>query len=117
MISVNFSSFYLLGSPGIFSLLNDFRRIEIPFFLGIGGFIQYGVTNRLGQVENARRHISFPGLLQDPAELKKLQIVEKHLNKCTDARRIGDWKSVLREGDAVIAAGADHCPQVRPNNF
>ncbi|GMN54394.1 hypothetical protein TIFTF001_023521 [Ficus carica] len=67
---------------------------------------------RLGQVENARRHISFPGLLQDPAELKKLQIVEKHLNKCTDARRVGDWKSVLREGDAAIAAGADHCPQL-----
>lgn len=78
-------------------------------------FIQW--CYRLGQVENARRHISFPGLHPDPAELKKLQTVEKHLNKCSDARRVGDWKSVLREGDAAIAAGADHCPQVRPNNF
>ncbi|WOH03023.1 hypothetical protein DCAR_0522414 [Daucus carota subsp. sativus] len=66
----------------------------------------------LGQVELARRHICFPGLQQDPVELQKLQTVEKHLNKCTDSRRIGDWKSVLRESDAAIASGADASPQI-----
>lgn len=70
---------------------------------------------RLGQVENARRHLCFPGLKPDPAELHKLQAVEKHLKKCTDSRRVGDWKSVLRECDATIASGADFSPQVNIN--
>lgn len=53
------------------------------------------------------------GLQPDPIELQKLQAVEKHLRKCTDSRKIGDWKSVLREVDATIASGADSSPQVR----
>ncbi|WKA12005.1 hypothetical protein VitviT2T_029446 [Vitis vinifera] len=67
---------------------------------------------RLGQVENARRHLFVPGQQPDPAELQKLLEVEKHLSKCSDARRIGDWRSALREGDAAIAAGADSSPQI-----
>ncbi|PRQ31054.1 putative 43kDa postsynaptic protein [Rosa chinensis] len=67
---------------------------------------------RLGQVENARRHLCLPGLQPDAAELRKLEVVEKHLKKCTDARRVGDWKSVLRENDSAIAAGADFSPQL-----
>ncbi|XP_010279112.1 PREDICTED: TPR repeat-containing thioredoxin TTL1-like [Nelumbo nucifera] len=67
---------------------------------------------RLGQVENARKHLCFPGQQPDPVELQKLQAVERHLNKCADARKVGDWKSALREGDAAIAAGADSSPQL-----
>lgn len=66
----------------------------------------------LGQVELARRHICFQGLQPDPVELQKLQTVEKHITKCTDSRRIGDWKSVLRESDAAIVSGADASPQI-----
>ncbi|KAB2043937.1 hypothetical protein ES319_D01G054400v1 [Gossypium barbadense] len=67
---------------------------------------------RVGHVENARKHILFPGQPQDPMESQKLQAVERHLNKCTDARRIRDWRSALREADAGIAAGADFSPQL-----
>ncbi|XP_047180443.1 TPR repeat-containing thioredoxin TTL1-like [Vigna umbellata] len=67
---------------------------------------------RLGQVEDARKHLCYPGLHPDPAELQKLQIVEKHINKCGDVRRIRDWNSVLREVDAAVAAGADSCVQL-----
>ncbi|XWS27329.1 hypothetical protein CRYUN_Cryun26dG0105700 [Craigia yunnanensis] len=67
---------------------------------------------RVGQVENARKHLCFPGQPLDPTELQKLQAVEKHLSKCTDARRIRDWKSALRETDATISAGADFSPQL-----
>lgn len=67
---------------------------------------------RLGQVENARKHLYTPGVQPDQAELQKLQEVEKHLSKCGNARRINDWKSALREGDAAIAAGADFSPQL-----
>ncbi|KAF9609201.1 hypothetical protein IFM89_014042 [Coptis chinensis] len=67
---------------------------------------------RLGQVDDARRHLYFHGQHPDPAEVHKLQVVEKHLNRCTDSRKVGDWKSTLREGDAAIAAGADSSPQL-----
>ncbi|GMH24246.1 hypothetical protein Nepgr_026089 [Nepenthes gracilis] len=67
---------------------------------------------RLGQVEAAREHLFFKGQQPEVSELQKLEEVEKYLSKCSDARKIGDWKSTLREGDAAIAAGADHCPQL-----
>lgn len=44
--------------------------------------------------------------------MQKLQLVEKHLSKCSDARRVGDWRSVLREADAAIVSGADASLQV-----
>ncbi|WVZ69693.1 hypothetical protein U9M48_018440 [Paspalum notatum var. saurae] len=63
----------------------------------------------LGMIDKARRHFTQAGHLQqsDPSEWQKLQDVEVHLRRCTDARKIGDWKSALREADAAIAAGAD----------
>ncbi|KAL0443594.1 UNVERIFIED_CONTAM: TPR repeat-containing thioredoxin TTL1 [Sesamum latifolium] len=66
----------------------------------------------LGQTENAKKHICFPGHQPDPLEVQKLQSVEKHLSKCSDARRVGDWRSTLREVDAAIASGADASPQL-----
>ncbi|XP_008783888.1 LOW QUALITY PROTEIN: TPR repeat-containing thioredoxin TTL1-like [Phoenix dactylifera] len=62
---------------------------------------------RLGQVDDARRHLLLAGSQPNPVELQKLQAVERHLGRCADARKIGDWKSALRESDAGIAAGAD----------
>ncbi|KAL1563773.1 TPR repeat-containing thioredoxin TTL1-like [Salvia divinorum] len=66
----------------------------------------------LGQVESAREHICFPGHQPDPVEMHKLQLVEKHLSKCSEARRLGDWRGTLCEVDAAIAAGADASPQL-----
>lgn len=71
----------------------------------------FQLPSRFGQVENARRHL-FSSQLPDSAELQKLQTVEKHIRKCVDARKIGDWNSSIREGDAAISAGADSSPQV-----
>ncbi|KAM3396019.1 TPR repeat-containing thioredoxin TTL1 [Capsicum galapagoense] len=65
-----------------------------------------------GQVEKARSHICFQGHQPDQVELQKLQAVEKHIGKCTDARRVGDWTSTLREANAAIASGADASPQL-----
>ncbi|XP_019193216.1 PREDICTED: TPR repeat-containing thioredoxin TTL1-like isoform X2 [Ipomoea nil] len=66
----------------------------------------------LGQVENARSHICLPGHQLDHLELRKLEAVEKHIEKCNDARGASDWRSVLREADAAIASGADASPQL-----
>ncbi|KAI3675025.1 hypothetical protein L1987_84606 [Smallanthus sonchifolius] len=66
----------------------------------------------LGQVENARRHLYFKEFQPDPNEAQKLQLVDKHLNKCTDSRRVRDWGNVLKEADAAISSGADACAQL-----
>ncbi|KAL5081562.1 hypothetical protein RYX36_009983 [Vicia faba] len=67
---------------------------------------------RLGQVENARRHLCHPRLTPNPTEMLKLQLVDKHISKCIDVRRSGDWNSVLRELDSASTAGADSSPQL-----
>ncbi|KAL4580415.1 hypothetical protein LXL04_016607 [Taraxacum kok-saghyz] len=66
----------------------------------------------LGQVENARKHLYFPGYQPDPNELMKLEAVSKHLNNCMNYRKVCDWTSVLRECDAAIVSGADSCIQL-----
>ncbi|XP_030538545.1 inactive TPR repeat-containing thioredoxin TTL3-like [Rhodamnia argentea] len=67
---------------------------------------------RLGQVENARHHLCYPGQQPDPCELSKLQSLEKHLNLCIESRKIGDWKNAVKESDAVMEAGAKSSPLV-----
>ncbi|KAG2594859.1 hypothetical protein PVAP13_5KG028600 [Panicum virgatum] len=62
---------------------------------------------RLGHIEDALKHLSLAAPQPDLLELHKLQTVEKHLGRCLDARKAGDWKSALRESEAAIAAGAD----------
>ncbi|EEE64864.1 hypothetical protein OsJ_19721 [Oryza sativa Japonica Group] len=64
---------------------------------------------RFGMVERAREHFMLAGQVNqsDPAEFQRLQEVERHLGRCMDARKTGDWKSALREADAAIANGAD----------
>jgi hypothetical protein len=68
---------------------------------------------RLGHIEDAQKHLSLATAQPDLLELHKLQTVEKHLGRCLDSRKAGDWKSVLRECDAAIAAGADSSALVR----
>ncbi|XP_047323652.1 TPR repeat-containing thioredoxin TTL1-like [Impatiens glandulifera] len=68
---------------------------------------------RLGQVESAKRHLCIQGGQKpDVNDMKKIQALEMHLNKCTDARKVSDWKTLLKECDAAIAAGADACTQL-----
>lgn len=66
---------------------------------------------RLGQIENAKKHFHLTGQF-DHNELQKLQIVERHLGKCFESRKVSDWISALREADAAIAAGADSSPLI-----
>ncbi|CAN7080269.1 unnamed protein product [Brassica oleracea var. botrytis] len=71
---------------------------------------------RLGEAENARRHLCFSGQCPDQAELQRVQRLEKHLRLCSEARKIGDWKKVITEVDAAVASGADSSPQARQIN-
>ncbi|KAK7290852.1 hypothetical protein RIF29_05585 [Crotalaria pallida] len=67
---------------------------------------------RFGQVDNSRRHLYISGLQEDKSEEQKLMLLEKHFNRCAEARQIGDWKRALRESEAAIAVGADFSPQL-----
>uniref|UniRef100_A0A1J3K4Q6 Inactive TPR repeat-containing thioredoxin TTL3 n=1 Tax=Noccaea caerulescens TaxID=107243 RepID=A0A1J3K4Q6_NOCCA len=67
---------------------------------------------RLGEAENARRHLCFSGQCPDQADLQRLQTLEKHLRRCWEARKIGDWKTAIKETEAAIANGADSSPQL-----
>uniref|UniRef100_A0A1J3HR26 TPR repeat-containing thioredoxin TTL1 n=1 Tax=Noccaea caerulescens TaxID=107243 RepID=A0A1J3HR26_NOCCA len=67
---------------------------------------------RLGEVNSARKHLCFLGKASDHMELKKLEAVEIHTSKCGNARKLGDWKTVLMEVDAAIVSGADFSPHL-----
>ncbi|KAF5481434.1 hypothetical protein F2P56_002083 [Juglans regia] len=67
---------------------------------------------RFGLVEYAQRHLYFTGQQPDQSDLQKLKSLEKHLNRCADSRKIGDWKSAIRESDAAMEVGADSSPQL-----
>ncbi|XP_020888803.1 TPR repeat-containing thioredoxin TTL2 [Arabidopsis lyrata subsp. lyrata] len=67
---------------------------------------------RLGYVDNAGIHFYSVEEPADPTLVKMLQQVDKHLNKCTYARRRGEWNIVLTEVSAAIASGADSSPQL-----
>ncbi|KAH0753152.1 hypothetical protein KY290_004699 [Solanum tuberosum] len=66
----------------------------------------------LGQVENARKYLFILDQIPDEAELHKLETVENHINKCTEARRLGDWTSVLKEAEAATTRGAEASAQL-----
>ncbi|KAL6619919.1 hypothetical protein ACP70R_035058 [Stipagrostis hirtigluma subsp. patula] len=63
---------------------------------------------RLGQFMDARKQISSSGLQPD-LELHKLETVEKHLMRCLEARKVGNWSRALSECDNAIATGVDSC--------
>ncbi|KAJ3694270.1 hypothetical protein LUZ60_009750 [Juncus effusus] len=67
---------------------------------------------RLGVVESSKKHLTLASSQPDLMELHKLQKLEKHLSRCVDARNSNDWKTVLREMDNAITAGADSSPLV-----
>jgi hypothetical protein len=99
--SVN-TSFYLHLSNASTRLSGDVHIIHLVL-----------LNCRLGHIEDAQKHLSLATAQPDLLELHKLQTVEKHLGRCLDSRKAGDWKSVLRECDAAIAAGADSSALVR----
>ncbi|CAH8281784.1 unnamed protein product [Eruca vesicaria subsp. sativa] len=67
---------------------------------------------RLGEVENSIYHIKRSGPEADQEDIMKAKTVQMHLNKCTDAKRLRDWNSLIKETRNTIASGADAAPQV-----
>ncbi|CAN8256752.1 unnamed protein product [Cochlearia groenlandica] len=67
---------------------------------------------RLGEVDNSIYHIKHSGPEADQDDIVKAKTVQTHLKKCTEAKRLRDWNSLIKETENTIASGADAAPQV-----
>ncbi|XP_022942063.1 inactive TPR repeat-containing thioredoxin TTL3-like [Cucurbita moschata] len=67
---------------------------------------------RLGEVEKAMYHYRQSGPEADHEHLAKAKAVQAHLNKCTEARRLRDWNTLIKETGFAITSGADSAPQI-----
>ncbi|KAL6227775.1 hypothetical protein ACLB2K_001732 [Fragaria x ananassa] len=67
---------------------------------------------RLGEAEKATYHFKHAGPEADQEDLAKVRNLQTHLNKCTEARRLRDWNTLIKATQNVIAAGADSAPQI-----
>ena len=61
---------------------------------------------------SAKRHFRLAGQQTDVADLYRMEKIEKHVAKCFEARKNGDWDTVVMESDAAVVAGADSASQV-----
>ncbi|KAK8566172.1 hypothetical protein V6N12_059707 [Hibiscus sabdariffa] len=67
---------------------------------------------RLGEVENAMYHFKRAGAEAGSADIARAKILQQHVNKCTEAKMQGNWKTLLKETDSAIKAGADSAPHM-----
>ncbi|XP_051117169.1 inactive TPR repeat-containing thioredoxin TTL3 isoform X2 [Andrographis paniculata] len=67
---------------------------------------------RLGEAERATYHFKQAGQEADPDSMDKAKQVLVHLNKCTEAKRRGDWRGLEKEAELSIVAGADSAPLI-----
>ncbi|KAJ6337527.1 hypothetical protein OIU76_007242 [Salix suchowensis] len=67
---------------------------------------------RLGETEKALYHYKQSGTNTDSMEVARAQALQKHLNRCTEARKLKEWNRLLSETEFSISSGADSVPQV-----
>ncbi|XP_073281209.1 inactive TPR repeat-containing thioredoxin TTL3 [Primulina huaijiensis] len=67
---------------------------------------------RLGETEKAAHHFKQSGSEADPDYMTKARRVQIHLNKCSEAKKLRDWNTLLKEAGFAIAAGADSAPLI-----
>ncbi|KAE9608022.1 hypothetical protein Lal_00003695 [Lupinus albus] len=68
--------------------------------------------SRLGDVDSALYHYKQAGAEADPDEVAKVKNLQIHLHKCTEARRLGDWNTLINVTNNAILYGADSAPQI-----
>ncbi|RVX23498.1 Inactive TPR repeat-containing thioredoxin TTL3 [Vitis vinifera] len=67
---------------------------------------------RLGEAEKSIYHFKHAGPESDPEDMAKAHSLQAHLSKCTEARRLRDWNTLVKEAGYTISAGADSAPQI-----
>ncbi|KDP46855.1 hypothetical protein JCGZ_24064 [Jatropha curcas] len=67
---------------------------------------------RLGDGEQAMYHYKHAGPEADHFDIAKAKGLQIHLNKCTEARRLRDWNTLIKETKDAIISGADSAPHI-----
>ncbi|XP_043710697.1 inactive TPR repeat-containing thioredoxin TTL3-like [Telopea speciosissima] len=67
---------------------------------------------RLGEPEKALNQYKQSGPEASFDDYAKVQQVQKHVNRCNEARRMKDWQTLLKESRSAISSGADSALQV-----
>ncbi|KAK7306006.1 hypothetical protein VNO77_43920 [Canavalia gladiata] len=67
---------------------------------------------RLGEADKALYHYKQAGAEADPDEIAKAKNLQVHLSKCAEARRLGNWNTLITETNNAISCGADSAPQI-----
>ncbi|KAM7261665.1 hypothetical protein ACFE04_020742 [Oxalis oulophora] len=62
---------------------------------------------RLGEADKAIYHYKHAGPEADQDDIAKARTLQAHLNKCTEAKRLRDWHTLVKETQSAITDGAD----------
>ncbi|KAI4966419.1 TPR repeat-containing thioredoxin TTL4-like [Hordeum vulgare subsp. vulgare] len=71
-----------------------------------------GLYLRLGEPDKAINYLKQSPVDSVSADVSRAQSVKGRIAKCTDARKVRDWITVLQESQAAVSDGADCAPQV-----
>ena len=69
------------------------------------------IVCRLGEAEKAL-NCNETSSCVDSVLAFQAQALQNHLSKCTEARKVKDWKVILKESQAATSLGADSAPLV-----
>ncbi|KAI4307375.1 hypothetical protein L6164_030574 [Bauhinia variegata] len=67
---------------------------------------------RLGEAEKALNHCNPTTPYAETILAFQAQALENHLKNCSEARKVSQWNTVLKETQSAISLGADSAPQV-----
>ncbi|KAL5703956.1 hypothetical protein ACHQM5_022445 [Ranunculus cassubicifolius] len=67
---------------------------------------------RLGEGEKGLYHFKKSGFEANSLEISKAQVLEAHVNKCTEAKIVQNWNELLKESKRAILLGADSSPLI-----
>lgn len=77
--------------------------------------------DRLGDAEKAIDHYKQSGRKVDKKDIAEAHDIKRQLLKCTEAQKLRDYKTLLKETQNSITLGVDSAPQVslqlRPHLF
>ncbi|KAG5155319.1 hypothetical protein JHK82_013288 [Glycine max] len=65
-----------------------------------------------GEMDKALYHYKQAGPEADTDQIAKVKKIQVHLNKCTEARRLGDWNKLIKETNYAVSFGADSAPHI-----
>lgn len=62
-------------------------------------------------MEKAIYHCKHAGPEADHEDIAKAKALQKHLDECTEAKRLRDWNALIKQTWCAINTGADSAPQ------